>query len=70
MDIQLPGLNGYEITKIIKQNDNLKHIPIIALTANATTEEIEKYSDVFYEYITKPIDENSFMRIVSKYLIE
>ncbi len=68
MDIQLPGLNGYEITKIIRKNEKLKQIPVIALTANATFEEIKKYGHVFDEYIIKPIDEALFMRIIAKYL--
>ena len=68
MDIQLPGLNGYEITKIIRKKEKFKKIPVIALTANATFEEIKKYGHVFDEYLTKPIDEALFMRIIAKYL--
>ena len=68
MDIQLPEISGYEITKIIKTREKLKSIPIIALTANATNEEIEKYSHVFDEYLTKPIDEDKFFKVISKYL--
>ncbi len=68
MDIQLPGLNGFETTKIIKLNEKLKTIPIIALTANVTKEEIEKYSHVFDEYLIKPIDEDQFFKAISKYL--
>ena len=68
MDIQLPELNGYDTTKIIRRNEKLKNIPIIALTANATKEEIEKYSHVFDEYITKPVDEDIFIKTISKYL--
>jgi len=68
MDIQMPKLSGYEIVKIIKQNKILKEIPIIAITANATLEEIEKYSYVFDEYITKPIDELKLINVVARYL--
>jgi len=68
MDIQLPGLSGYETTKIIKQNKKLQSIPIIALTANATKEEIDKYSHVFDEYLTKPLNHELFFKTISKYL--
>jgi len=68
MDIQMPGINGYETTKIIRQNQRLKTIPIIALTANATKSEIKKYSSVFDEYITKPIDEKTLINTLAKYL--
>lgn len=68
MDIQMPGLNGYETTKIIRENEKLKAIPIIAITANATSEEIEKYSPIFDEYLIKPIAENKFKKIIVKYL--
>ncbi len=68
IDIQLPGLSGYETTKIIRENENLNSIPIIALTANATKEEIEKYSYIFDEYLTKPIPEKELIKTIAKYL--
>ena len=68
MDIQLPGLNGYETTKIIRKNDKLKNIPVIAVTANATKDEITKYSHIFNEYLTKPIEETRLIKTIAKYL--
>ena len=68
MDIQLPELNGFETTKIIRENENLKSIPIIAITANATKYEIENYSPIFDEYLTKPVTEEVFIKAISKYL--
>ena len=68
MDIQLPELSGYETTKIIRKNEKFDSIPIIAFTANATSEEKEKYSHVFDEYLTKPIDDDVFLNTISKYL--
>ncbi len=68
MDIQMPELNGYETAKIIRTTENLKNIPIIALTANATTEEIKKYKHVFNAYLTKPIDEELLLETMAKYL--
>ena len=68
MDIQMPGLNGYETTKIIRENKKLDSIPIIAITANATKEEIDRYSPIFDEYLTKPVDENLLLKTIAKYL--
>ncbi len=68
MDIQMPKLNGYETAKIIRKNEQLKNTPIIAVTASATTEEIEKYSHIFDDYITKPINEDVLFKTLAKYL--
>ena len=69
MDIQMPELNGFETTKIIRKNEKLKSIPIIAVSANATREEVEKYNKVFEAYLTKPLDEDVFIKTLSKYLV-
>jgi len=68
MDIQLPNKNGYELTKHIKQTKELMYIPVIAVTANATTEEIDKYSHIFDEYLTKPILKDVLFEALKKYI--
>ena len=68
MDIQMDGIDGYETTKFIRNNNRIKSIPIIAITANATIEEIEKFSHVFDDYLTKPIDENILTKTIEKFL--
>jgi len=68
MDIEMPELNGIDTSKIIKTDDNLRNIPIIALTANATKEEIAKYSIFFNDYITKPINDIVLYKTIAKYL--
>ncbi len=68
MDIQMPILNGYEASKIIKSKINLKNIPIIALTANATSEDKKKYAHVFNDYITKPVIRKQFLKTISKFI--
>ncbi len=64
MDMNLPVMDGWEATRAIKQCEQTKHIPIIALTAHAMTKDrdstIEAGCD---EYETKPID---FKRLVAK----
>jgi len=56
MDINLPGMDGFEALKHIQNTRELKHIPVIAISATATTEHLEKGLQAgFKYYITKPI---------------
>jgi signal transduction histidine kinase/CheY-like chemotaxis protein len=67
MDIQMPVMDGYEATKIIREID--KEIPIIALTANAMAEEIEKTKEAgMNEHLIKPINVEKFFAALSKYV--
>jgi two-component system cell cycle response regulator DivK len=69
MDIQLPEVSGLEVTKWIKEDDNLKSIPIIAVTAFAMKGDEEKIREGGCEaYIAKPISVASFMRTVERFL--
>lgn len=69
MDIQLPGMDGLEATRIIKNNKQLNHMPVVALTAHAMEGDEEKaYAVGFDGYITKPIDTDTFMESVRSYL--
>ena len=57
MDLQMPEMNGFEATRYIRDEMNLQ-IPIIALTADVTTVDLEKCKAVgMDDYISKPIDE-------------
>ncbi len=67
MDIHMPALNGYEATKIIKNDEILKSIPVVALTAYASEEDLEKYSGVFDDYLTKPITQEALLESFSKF---
>ena len=56
MDINLPGMNGFEALKILRSDPITAHIPVIAVSANAMTRDIEKGMKAgFFRYITKPI---------------
>lgn len=69
MDIQLPGMDGLEATRIIKNNKLLNHMPVVALTAHAMEGDEEKAYEVGFDgYITKPIDTDTFMESVRSYL--
>ncbi|MCW8915481.1 MAG: response regulator [Magnetovibrio sp.] len=56
LDINLPGMDGYEALKQLKAQEQTKDIPVIALSANAMSRDIEKGIEAgFQQYLTKPI---------------
>ena len=57
MDIQMPIMDGYKATQIIRQIDKAKSIPIVALTANAMKEDVEKTKEAgMNKHLNKPIE--------------
>jgi CheY-like chemotaxis protein len=69
MDIQLPGMDGLSATKIIKEDPDLKDIPIVALTSYAMQGDKEKaLAAGCTGYIAKPIDTRKFLGTISQYL--
>src|SRR5580698_8647802 len=62
MDINLPGISGIEALKILREDPETTHIPVVALSANAMPRDIEKGLQAgFFRYLTKPIKVNEFM---------
>jgi PAS domain S-box-containing protein len=62
MDINLPGINGFEALRLLRANPATAHIPVIAVTANAMALDVEKGLKAgFFRYISKPIKVNEFM---------
>ena len=62
MDINLPGISGYQALKILREDPVTAHIPVIAISANALPRDIENGLKVgFFRYLTKPIKVNEFM---------
>ena len=57
MDISLPVMDGWEVTRLLKANEATRHIPIIALTAHALVTDRAKAFEVgFDDYDTKPVE--------------
>jgi two-component system cell cycle response regulator DivK len=55
MDVQLPGIDGYETTRQIKANPDLQHIPIIAVTSYALSgDDVKAYEAGCNGYVAKP----------------
>jgi CheY-like chemotaxis protein len=66
MDLTLPLMDGFEATKLIRQNEDLKDVPVIAVTAH---QEDDFRSDAkasgFDAYVTKPIDVNWLKELIA-----
>lgn len=69
MDIQLPKINGLDLIKMLKDDDELKIIPIVAATAFAMKGDEQKIREGGCEdYISKPISVSKFLEIIDRYL--
>jgi PAS domain S-box-containing protein len=63
MDINLPDISGIEALKILRKDPATKHIPVLALSANAMQHDIERgLKSGFFRYLTKPIRVNEFLK--------
>jgi CheY-like chemotaxis protein len=64
MDVGLPDMDGWEVTRLLKSNEQTRHIPIIALTAHALVTDRQKaFETGCDDYDTKPVD---FARLTEK----
>jgi|ERR1700682_1520875 two-component system cell cycle response regulator DivK len=69
MDVQLPGIDGLELTRRLRQNPSLKGVIIVALSAYAMPAEKENARAAGCDgYITKPINTRTFASVVQQYL--
>ncbi len=69
MDVQLPEVSGYDATRILKAREETRHIPIVALTAHAMSDERDRAVAAGCDgYIVKPIDTRAFPDQIREYL--
>ena len=69
MDLSLPVMDGWEATRQLKANDDLRSIPVIALTAHAMVGDEERaLAAGCDDYLVKPLDEDELMARIAKYL--
>ncbi len=69
MDLGMPVMDGWEATRKIKANSELRHIPVIAVTSHAMIgDEIQAREAGCDDYVPKPIDDEELIRKVKKFL--
>ncbi len=69
LDIQLPGMDGHDVARILKSDPLLKHIPIVAVTSYAMVGDREKvFASGAEGYLEKPITPETFVKEVERYL--
>lgn len=71
MDMMMPEMDGYEAIPLLKSNDSLRHIPVIAVTAQAMTGDREKcLAAGADDYISKPVNVDHLQQILNRYMNE
>ncbi len=69
LDVNMPGMNGFEVCRKIRGNDKLKELPVIFLTANTGYEHIiEGFSSGGQDYVTKPFHAGELLARISTHL--
>lgn len=70
LDISLPEMDGTEVLRWIRDQEELKDVPVVALTAHAMAGDREKYlAEGFNDYVTKPIvDESILLETIARWL--
>lgn len=70
MDMQMPVMDGYKATKILRETHKSSELPIIAMTANALTGDREKSIEAgMNDYISKPIDQDILFETLVKWIV-
>ncbi len=69
LDIHLPGMDGFQVLERLRDHEQTRAIPVIALSADAMPENVNKaLNNGFREYLTKPLDIRRFLNVVQEYL--
>jgi CheY-like chemotaxis protein len=69
MDINLPSMTGYEALEVLQADLATAHIPVIALSANAMSHDVEKGLQAgFMHYLTKPLELRRLIEVLNQHL--
>ena len=69
MDIRMPGMDGYEATKRIKEDEEIKDIPVVVLTASGMKEDKEKIMQTKFDgFLIKPVKRSDLFRELSRFI--
>jgi two-component system cell cycle response regulator DivK len=67
LDISLPGIDGLEVLRQIRQDHQLRHLPVIAVTAHAMIGDRERFLKAGFDgYVSKPIDFTQVAQIIER----
>jgi CheY-like chemotaxis protein len=70
MDINLPGMDGYQALAAIRRDPRLQKLPVVALSASAMQRDINKALDAGFDaYLTKPLEIAKLMTTLKRYVI-
>jgi CheY-like chemotaxis protein len=70
LDINLPGINGYEVLRHLRSQKDTSETPVVAISANAMSGDVKRGLEAGFDYyITKPIDVNDFLSVVDEILL-
>jgi putative two-component system response regulator len=69
LDVMMPGINGYDLCRKLKEDDSTKEIPVIFITAKTEQDDRQKGFDAgAVDYISKPFDASTVKQIVKSHL--
>ncbi|HRS98330.1 MAG TPA: response regulator, partial [Smithella sp.] len=69
LDIQLPRMDGYAVARALKKSEDVRNIPIVAVTSYAMVGDREKVLEAGADdYLEKPIDPDNFVETIKKFL--
>ena len=69
MDISIPGMDGWEATRVLREDPSTHNIPIVALTAHALADDRKRAMEVgFNSYLAKPIEPNAVVAEVRRFI--
>jgi CheY-like chemotaxis protein len=67
LDIQLPGMNGYEVLRRLRADAATRTVPVVAVSANATDADLSAARDAgFADYLTKPVEMERLLDLVQR----
>lgn len=68
MDVKLPGMDGLQATRLLKASHETAHIPVVAVSAYAMTEDISRAREAGCDdFVSKPIDMKGFLTTVRRF---
>jgi CheY-like chemotaxis protein len=71
MDVSLPAMDGWQVTRLLKSHESTRHVPVIALTAHALSSDRDRAFEVGCDdYDTKPVEFGRLSEKIENLLVE